>query len=53
MTALYDLERDPGQNKPIEDPAISERLVGLMLREMERHEAPPEAYRRLDLAPPD
>ncbi len=52
VTALYDLERDPGQTGPMEDPAISERLVGLMRGEMERHEAPPEAYRRLHLAPP-
>ena len=51
VTALYDLDSDPGQTTPIEDPAITERMAALMRREMARHEAPPEAYRRLDLAP--
>ena len=53
VTALYDLESDPAQTTPIEDPATSGHMAALMREEMARHEAPPEAYRRLDLAPPE
>lgn len=49
VTALYDLESDPEQNHPTRDAAIEARLEGAMIAVMEAHEAPPEAYSRLDL----
>ena len=48
-TRLYDLAADPGQENPIDDRAVERRLEGLMARLMIANEAPPEAFRRLDL----
>jgi hypothetical protein len=49
---LYDLENDPRQKAPVDDPAVRERLTGLMLELMAANEAPPEAYVRLGLKQP-
>lgn len=46
---LYDLQRDPGQDKPIHDPAQEKRLIGLMASLMARNDAPPEAFHRLEI----
>jgi hypothetical protein len=51
-TRLYDLQTDPGQDKPIRDPAQEHRLLALMARLMAEDDAPPEAFRRLEIAPP-
>jgi arylsulfatase A-like enzyme len=51
-TVLYDLEIDPGQTTPIDDPDTEARLVGEMIRIMHRNEAPPEAFTRLGLEVP-
>ena len=51
VTVLYNTNADPGQTTPIEAPEIEERLVALMLQIMGAHDAPIEAYTRLDLAP--
>jgi arylsulfatase A-like enzyme len=48
-TRLYDLEADPGQERPLDDPSIEARMVKLMRGLMERNEAPAEAYSRLGL----
>jgi len=50
-TALYDLADDPDQNKPFRDQAIEARLESGMVAVMAAHEAPPEAYRRLNIDP--
>jgi arylsulfatase A-like enzyme len=50
-SAIYDLAHDPDQQRPIEDPAVESRLIGLMTDLLHRHSAPPEALRRLGLAP--
>ena len=52
MTVLYDAAADPGQMSPIRAPEVEQRLIGEMLAQMRAHAAPPEAYQRLDLAPP-
>jgi hypothetical protein len=52
VTVLYDTAEDPGQMTPIEAPAVEARLTRAMLDLMRAHDAPPEAYQRLDLAPP-
>ena len=52
VTVLYDLARDPGQTKPVDDPETEARLTAEMVRIMHRNEAPPEAYTRLGLEVP-
>lgn len=47
ITALYDLDTDPQQRHPIQDPETEARLIAGMKALMQRNEAPPEAYRRL------
>jgi arylsulfatase A-like enzyme len=51
-TRLYDLKADPGQNKPIRDPAQEQRMLALMARLMAEDDAPSEAFRRLEIAEP-
>lgn len=46
---LYDLESDPGQQSPVSDKAVEERLIRLMKQHMEDLEAPPEQFVRLGL----
>lgn len=49
-TRLYDLETDPGQQRPIDDGGVeADRLRGLMAELMRANDAPPEAFARLDL----
>ncbi len=51
-TVLYDTASDPGQMRPIQAPDVEARLTRAMQGLMQAHDAPPEAYQRLDLAPP-
>ncbi len=51
-TRLYDLQKDPGQQHPIRDPAQEHRLVALMASLMTKNDAPPEAFRRLEISLP-
>lgn len=51
-TRLYDLTSDPGQEKPLNDPAAEQRMTELMLGLMLANDAPPEAFQRLELSPP-
>ena len=51
-TRLYDLAADPGQDRPLADPAAEARMVAHMTRLMAANHAPPEAYARLGLTPP-
>ena len=48
-TVLYDLEKDPGQMHPVEDPKVEERMIRNMIRLMKENEAPVEQYVRLGL----
>jgi arylsulfatase A-like enzyme len=50
-TRLYDLVADPGQQSPLKDAALEARMIALMRRHMAATEAPPEAYKRLELEP--
>jgi len=52
-TRLYDLESDPGQERPLQDVAAERRMTETMVRLMRSNHAPPEAYVRLGLAPPE
>jgi arylsulfatase A-like enzyme len=51
-TRLYDLTSDPGQDKPLRDPAQEQRMLALMARLMAEDHAPSEAFRRLEIAEP-
>jgi hypothetical protein len=52
VEVLFDLENDPGQQHPLDDPELNERMRGKLIRAMEASEAPPEQYERLELGPP-
>jgi len=46
-TVLYDLETDPGQTTPIDDPAVKARLRNALFEMMAANDAPPEAVKRM------
>src|SRR5690606_17101641 len=46
---LFDLETDPQQQSPINDPAVEARMIEHMVRLMRLNDAPPEQYVRLGL----
>ena len=46
---LFDLEHDPKQMTPLEDPETEQRMMDAMVRLMEENETPPEQYIRLGL----
>jgi hypothetical protein len=48
-TLLWDLETDPRQEQPLEDPAVEARMVDHLLRLMAECDAPAEQYERLGL----
>lgn len=50
-TRLYDLEADPGQERPLADPALEAAMARLMRRLMLETDCPPEALARLGLEP--
>src|SRR3546814_19655590 len=51
-TVLYDLDSDYTQQRPFRDPAIEQRLQGLMMKIMRDNDEPPAAYQRLGLQAP-
>ncbi|HUV08862.1 MAG TPA: sulfatase [Spirochaetia bacterium] len=48
-TLLFDLESDPGQQRPIEDARIERMLIERMVALMRGSDSPPEQFRRLGL----
>ena len=50
--ALYDLEADPEQASPINDPEVEARLLAAMVAQFQAHDAPPELYDHFDLTIP-
>lgn len=46
---LYDLQSDPAQENPLNDPAVEQRMIDLMVGLMQASEAPAEQYERLGL----
>jgi arylsulfatase A-like enzyme len=49
-TLLFDLERDPTQEHPLDDPEIEAMMIGHMIRLLIDNDAPPEQFERLGLA---
>jgi arylsulfatase A-like enzyme len=48
-TLLYDLETDPGQTTPLDDPALETRMANMLADLMRANEAPPSQFARLGL----
>jgi arylsulfatase A-like enzyme len=48
-TLLFDLASDPGQEHPIDDPAVEEVMVRHLVRLMQENDAPSEQFARLGL----
>ena len=48
-TLLFDLETDPHQLNPLQDEALEQRMIALMIDLMQQNEAPPEQFERLGL----
>ena len=51
-TKLFDLEADPAQNRPLDDPARSRAWNGIVADILADHDAPLEIYDRMKLAEP-
>ena len=49
-TVMFDLQTDPGQERPIVDAEVKDRLIGQMTRLMQLNGAPAEYFDRLNLA---
>lgn len=49
QTTLYDLQSDPKQEHPIQDPTVECRMTELLVRLMRENDAPDEQYARLGL----
>ena len=52
-TALYDIEVDPAQEHPLDNPAVEKRLEAEIAHHFALHDAPPELFAHFDLTPPD
>ncbi len=48
-TLLFDIEHDPGQNNPINNPEVEKRMIDKMIELMKENDAPQEQYKRLGL----
>ncbi len=48
-TLLFNIENDPGQRKDLSGTDLEQFYRGLLLRTMQKHDAPEEQYRRLGL----
>ena len=48
-TLLYDLETDPGQERPLQSPAVERAMIERMIELMRANDAPAEQYQRLGL----
>ena len=52
-TLLYDVENDPGQEHPMQDETIEQRMIDHLLRLMHEHDSPLEQFERLGLPLPE
>ncbi|MDI9549282.1 MAG: sulfatase [Chloroflexota bacterium] len=48
-TMLFDVESDPAQQSPLDDPETEQRMIELMTRLMKESDSPPEQFERLGL----
>jgi arylsulfatase A-like enzyme len=52
-TKLFDLDADPEQQRPLDDPGIAARLKAIIGQIFAAHDAPGEIYGRMKLAEPE
>ena len=48
-TLLFDLQTDPGQEHPLHDEAVEQRMISMMIDLMIASDSPTEQYERLGL----
>lgn len=48
-TMLFDLQEDPGQEHPLDDPEVEEMMIDHLIAQMQANDAPVEQYTRLGL----
>ena len=48
-TMLFDMDADPAQEHPLDEPVVEERMIGYMKRLMKENDAPPEQFERMRL----
>jgi hypothetical protein len=48
-TLLFDLQTDPNQEKPLDNPEVEGRMKRLLIELMLANDAPPEQFERLGL----
>ena len=48
-TTLFDIDKDPGQKEPLQDPAAEAAMTQLLVKCMKENDAPPEQFVRLGL----
>ena len=48
-TLLFDIEADSGQQTPLDDTAVEEKMAAHMVRLMKENDSPPEQFERLGL----
>ena len=48
-TRLFDLQNDPDQTQPLDDPLIEQQMIDKLLQAMRENDAPIEQYERLGL----
>ena len=48
-TLLFDVESDPRQENPLDDPEIEAMMIQHMVRLMRENDSPPEQFQRLGL----
>ena len=53
QTSLFDLQTDPGQERPIDDPTTEQWLLAQIIEHFRRHDAPPELYPHFGLHHPE
>lgn len=48
-TLLFDINSDPAQAEPLDDPEVENRMIEHLVREMKKNDAPAEQFKRLGL----
>jgi len=48
-TKLFDVQKDPGQENPLDDKETEERMIRLMVKLMKENDSPPEQFARMGL----
>jgi hypothetical protein len=50
IMVMFDIVNDPGQRHPLNDAEVERVMIGHLVREMRKNDAPAEQYERLGLS---